>query len=106
MFVLWIRPEICAILCAEQEPRADIHGASVRIDDIDYVTRCALLVIISYVIMPRDNPADLHFLRPQTDIIGAMVEVMIAVDIHKVQRAVGKILNRIDAELSYDFHVV
>ena len=85
MFVLWIRPEICAILCAEQEPRADIHGASVRIDDIDHVTRGAFLPIPSHVIMPRDNPADLHFLRPQTDVIGAMIEVMIAVDIHKVQ---------------------
>ena len=106
MFVLWIGPEICTVLFTEQEPRVDIHSASVCIDDINHVTRGTLLVIVSHVIVPRDNPTHLHFLRPQTNVIGAMVEVMIAVDIHKVQRAISKILDRIHAELPYDFHVV
>src|ERR1035437_8041732 len=86
----------CFLIGAQHKPR--IYGIGIR-ESIEYfIYMVSGIFFHLFVVMAGNNTARLDLFRPTNDIIGHIFEAVVAVYIHKVNGAIGKIAKGLDAE--------
>ena len=84
------------MVAAKNEPRPDTIRVGISVDDL--VDMEMLMVSVLVVVMATDDAADFDFLGPFDDVVGDILEIVIGVDIDKVEGPIGKICDRLQAK--------